>query len=82
MWSSGLEVDWQENCLRVIWIPKLAVLMEQSEKPCGFRFNEAEGFATNRRKSSKPADRQVSETVTRPSSPLLPLKGARTCNRR
>jgi hypothetical protein len=56
--------------------------MEQSEKPCGFRFNEAEGFATNRRKSSKPADRQVSETVTRPSSPLLPLKGARTCSRR
>lgn len=72
MWSSGFEVDWQENCLRVIWIPKLAVLMEQSEKPCGVRFNEAEGFATNRRKSSKPADRQVSETVTRLSSPLCP----------
>ena len=82
MWSSEVEVDWQKNCLRVIWIPKLAVLMGQSEKPCGFRFNEAEAFVTNRRKSSKPADRQVSETVTRPSSPLPLLKGARTCNRR
>lgn len=61
MWSGGLGVDWQENCLRVIWIPKLAVLMEQSEKPCGFRFNEAEGFATDRRKEELQAGRSASQ---------------------